>query len=252
MKKYVWILYSTAAIGVIAVIAVNVYLYQIRQHREYLLSLGLHGAAVHYPERIPEIMKLGVEVDELDTNGHSPLYQAVIFKKVAAVRQLLEYEADPNLTSNDPINPTPLLRATFIATSAEQVEIVKLLLQAGADPNEATHDGESAILRACSTAGNHHAREIVKELIAAGADVNKENERGMTPLQYAVISGEEQVVDLLLTAGADPEQRNDAGFRAIDQINSTGNAEAIQNVFKKHGADSVRRPELFAKHRKEE
>ncbi len=253
MKKLDWYLYSIAAVGVIVVIAINVYFYQIQQHRKYLRSLGLHGAAVHFPHLIPEIAEMGVDINELNVDGNTPLQMAVTFKKEESVKLLLDLNADPNIkNSSNKINPTPLLDATFILSSAEEAEIVKLLLKAGADPNVTGNQQETPLHRIARTANQSLALDVAKDLIDAGANVNSEAARGMTPLQTAVVSGNAGLVDLLLTAGADPEQRNDHGFRAIDQINSTANPEAIQKIFEKHGADSVRRPELFAKYRKDE
>ncbi|TWT63477.1 ankyrin repeat domain-containing protein [Rubinisphaera italica] len=253
MKKLDWYLYSIAAVGVIIVIAINVYFYQIQQHRKYLRSLGLHGAAVHFPHLIPEIAEMGVDINELDADGHTPLHMAVTFKKVESVKLLLDRNADPNIkNSSDKINPTALHDATFILSSPDEAEIVKLLLKAGADPNVTGNQKETPLHRIARTGNQSLALDVAKDLIDAGADVNSEAFRGMTPLQSAVALGNTALIDLLLTAGADAEQRNDHGFRAIDQINASANREEIQKIFEKHGADSVRRPELFAKYRKDE
>ncbi|HBN74230.1 MAG TPA: hypothetical protein DD473_00085 [Planctomycetaceae bacterium] len=253
MKKLDWTLYSIAAVGVIVVIVINVYFYQIQQHRKYLRSLGLHGAAVHYPHLIPEIAEMGVDINELNVDGNTPVHMAVTFKKVESVKLLLDRNADPNIKNpSNKINPTPLLDATFILSSAEEAEIVKLLLKAGADPNVTGNQKETPLHRIARTSSKSLAVVVAKDLIDSGANVNSEAARGMTPLQTAVALGNTGLVDLLLTAGADPEIRNHDGFRAIDQINSTSKREAIQKVFEKHGADSVRRPELFAKYRKDE
>ena len=252
MKKLDWYLYSIAAVGVIVVIAINVYFYQIQQHRKYLRSLGLHGAAVHFPHLIPEIAEMGVDINELNADGNTPLHMAVMHRKVESVKLLLDLNVDPDIKiSSDIINPpTALHNVTFILSSAEEAEIVKLLLKAGADPNVTGIQKETPLHQLARAANQSLALDVAKELIDAGANVNSEALRGMTPLQNAVSSGNATLVDLLLTAGADPEQRNHEGFRAIDQINSTANREEIQKVFEKHGADTVRRPELFAKYRK--
>lgn len=252
MRKLEWGLFSLAAVGVLAAIAITTHLYLQQQERNRLLALGLHNAAVFEPDSIPAILDLGVDVNELNSDDVTALHLATTYKKVQSVEQLLKLGADPNLVSpGDKINPTPLQQATFILNSADELTITQLLLESGADPNAVTPDNETALLR-LTRAGGPPAAFAIEWLIDAGADVKMADARGMTPLQYAVLCGNPRVVDMLLTAGADPEQRNQAGFRAIDQINAIPYPEKMQRVFEKHGADSVRRPELFAKHRNKE
>ncbi|MCG6157829.1 ankyrin repeat domain-containing protein [Rubinisphaera margarita] len=251
MKKLERSLYALAAVGVIIVIAVNVHFYRVRQYQDYLRSLGLHQAAIHHPELIPEILKLGADINALNKEGYTALHLAATFKKIESVETLLKLGADPDVKCHkDRINPTVLHRATFTLNDAKQVRMTILLLEAGADPNVVTSEIETPLLRLAGTSHSFSV-SVAQELISAGADVNIADSRGMTPLQYAVARRNPQLADVLLQAGADPEQRNDAGFRAIDQLNLVPNPEAMQKIFEKHGADSVRRPELFTKYRKE-
>ncbi len=46
--------------------------------------------------------------------------------------------------------------------------------------------------------------ELVKGLIERGADVNKLNDRGQAPLAGVVFKKEDALIDVLLAAGADP------------------------------------------------
>ena len=163
-------------------------------------------------------------------------------------KDLIDAGANVNL-SEDLAGMTPLLHAVSSGNAA----LVDLLLKAGADPNSANFQNATSLLSASFKEDNSLSTSLGKKLIDAGADVNIQSSfNGMTPLHNSVGRGNTQLVDLLLTAGADPEIRNHRGIRAIDQINSTSNPEAIQKIFEKHGADSVRRPELFAKYRKDE
>ena len=58
--------------------------------------------------------------------------------------------------------------------------------------------------------------DIVKILIDSGADVNKPSRWGITPLMRAVLSEKMKFVRMLLKAGADPNIRCKKGFSALD------------------------------------
>jgi ankyrin repeat protein len=58
--------------------------------------------------------------------------------------------------------------------------------------------------------------EIVKILISAGADLNKASSSGMTPLIYAGMSGDSFIAEILLKHGANPSTRDSSGYNATD------------------------------------
>ncbi|KAK7013936.1 ANK-REP-region domain-containing protein, partial [Favolaschia claudopus] len=87
----------------------------------------------------------------------------------------------------------------YDAIRGEQTEIVKMLLDAGADMNIA--GGEyGTVLHA---AVNWRSRHIVKMLLAAGADTNIVGGKYGTALHTAVCRESEPIVKMLLDAGAD-------------------------------------------------
>jgi ankyrin repeat protein len=53
-------------------------------------------------------------------------------------------------------------------------------------------------------AARHGTAEIVKLVIDAGADVNSKDYEGWTPLHYAALRENSSAINLLLAAGADP------------------------------------------------
>jgi ankyrin repeat protein len=75
---------------------------------------------------------------------------------------LLDFH-DVNVEIKDVDGETPL----FVASSSREAELVRLLLQAGADPNAKAKDGWSALMMA--TRDGYH--QVVEYLLEAGADV---------------------------------------------------------------------------------
>ena len=74
------------------------------------------------------------------------------------------------------------------------------------------------------TSGDEKA---VSALLAAGADVNERTSGGQTALILAVIFGHTHLVQLLVKAGADPQQRDNLGLNAIEWAQRRGLREAL-------------------------
>ena len=96
---------------------------------------------------------------------------------------------------------TPL----YYAAMNGHKNVVKLLLNKGADPNKANMGGESPLLYA---AQNRHI-DVAKLLIEGGADPNKTSECGKTPLFHAAKNEYKEMVEVLLDAGSDPNMAED-------------------------------------------
>ena len=117
------------------------------------------------------------------------------------VKHLISSGVNPNCFGT--IKPystkaTPLYFATWKGHNHEAKDVIKLLLEEGADPNKG--DITTPLLLAVR---NGHT-DIVRLLIAGGANPNKACHEGKTPLYYSVHNGDANVVKMLLDAGADP------------------------------------------------
>ena len=77
------------------------------------------------------------------------------------------------------------------------VEIVRLLLQAGADTDAADNEGDRALFWACEEG---HV-EIVRLLLEAGADTDVADRNGYTAFFWASGEGHDEIVRLLLIQG---------------------------------------------------
>ena len=99
------------------------------------------------------------------------------------------------------VNSSPLALA---ATNGSEA-LLGLLLEAGANPNEASPEGETILMTATRT-GKVPA---VQRLLKAGADLNAtEKWRGETALMWAAAENHPAVVKLLIAHGADPKVRS--------------------------------------------
>ena len=108
------------------------------------------------------------------------------------VQLLLDSGADPNQALGDGLTPL-LLSSAFGYT-----DLVQLLLDRRAEPNQAAEGGRTPLHNA-STLGH---KDTVQLLLSRGADPNNVTVDGMTPLNLATILGHTDIVDILQGGGA--------------------------------------------------
>jgi hypothetical protein len=112
------------------------------------------------------------------------------------------------------VGDTPL----HLAAAGYRVEIARLLLEAGADPNSRLNHRESGPLHYAAdgclgTPAWEADRQVqtLQCLIEAGADINAQDKNGATPLHRAVRTRSAAAVKYLLTAGCDSSLKNKPG-----------------------------------------
>src|SRR2546422_9233614 len=108
--------------------------------------------------------------------------------------------------------------ALHLAAAGYRVEIVRLLLTTGANPNAATNHRRSRPLHYAadgflsSPAWDAQRQvETIGCLLANGADIHSQDKNGATPLHRAVRTRCAAAVRCLLRAGSDPALKNKSG-----------------------------------------
>ena len=103
------------------------------------------------------------------------------------------------------------------AVHSEEVdlEIIKILLESGAEINAIDEFHETALKKAVYNQYNEKSLDVIKLLIDAGADINAANDEGWTPLMEAAYHNNPDIVKLLVDCGADVNIER-KGLRAID------------------------------------
>jgi ankyrin repeat protein len=105
--------------------------------------------------------------------------------------------------------------ATTSSPMTERPEILRLLLQAGADPTLTTADATTPLMVAAGLgrgtylpgqkrgARTPNAEKAVQLLLESGAPVNARNEAGFSALHGAAFKGLNEVIEILVANGAD-------------------------------------------------
>lgn len=130
-----------------------------------------------------------------------PLHRAAVLGDVAEARRLLKAGAG--------VSGPVLHLAGGQPSSAEKKyrPMIKLLLEAGADPNHQRENGSNALHGPVARG----SRSIVALLLEAGASARNADSNGMTPLHWAAARGDLPIAKLLLAKGADPAAVNRNG-----------------------------------------
>jgi ankyrin repeat protein len=200
-----------------------------------------------------QLITAGADVNQWDIYGETPLLTAIDLrnridggrasidsmnttKGIEIVKLLLERGANPNMQLFfKPANArgvvytrgvTPLIRAAVNADA----DVMKLLLEHGADATLATADRQSPIHAVLAgRAPEPQALELIRMLQKAGADVNvvalinhPEEIRGGTALHYAVRKRYKEAVKLLASFKIDMDAVDQDGLTALDYTQSRG------------------------------
>lgn len=103
------------------------------------------------------------------------------------------------------------MSALYLSVHKDDLEISKILLKAGANPNIQGKNQNSPLHEAAKN-GNI---KLVKTLLAAGANPNSLNHKHKTPLHKAAKHGNLEIVRLLIIAGANPQAQDVQGQTAF-------------------------------------
>jgi ankyrin repeat protein len=142
----------------------------------------------------------------------------------AVVQEVLKYKPDANSRGQDGM--TALIACLqayhYKDKDVNLKEVVRLLVNAGADPNIADNKGMTPLI------ANARDLEIAQMLVAHGANVNARANDGFTPLLNAETAA---LTRFLLEHGADPFAKTNDGKTALDwakQMNHKDRAALLE------------------------
>jgi len=161
-----------------------------------------------------------------DARGNSPLMYAAALGSLESMRLLLEAGADPNIANN--FDATPLM---WCAGDAAKV---RLLLSKGAKADARSKLGRTAFMIA---AYNDGAIEAARLLLEKGADVNARDSGGTSALELAAFANNIELARILIAKGANVNNVDALGFTPL--LDAAGNGDrnaAMVKLLIEHGA----------------
>ena len=207
-------------------------------------------------------MQLGDSVNVKNKNGWTPLHYAVRNRNLNIVKLLIENGADVNLINDQ--DETPLHQAVL----SENYNMVKLLIKHGADPFIKNNRSKTP-LEICN---NEEIRQLLEEYIkyykqrseipsienndllyyafgnnlikvkicvySENYNINVQDDKGYTPLMYAITNHNLQMVEFLVEHGANVNLCNKKDQSPLE-IAYLYNAEDIATYLLEKGAKDL-------------
>ncbi|KAL1878217.1 hypothetical protein Daus18300_002134 [Diaporthe australafricana] len=148
-----------------------------------------------------ELLQLDVcPVDKLDYSGRTALHWAAAKGDATAIQELLdagaELECKTRMRSESPL--------MIACRTGAPAEAVRVLLAAGADVNTKDCYGQTPLCLNAGAPEGPNRIKIAAALLDAGTNVNwEEGHARATPLDFACVGNNVEMVELLIRAGAD-------------------------------------------------
>ncbi|HEY5839658.1 MAG TPA: ankyrin repeat domain-containing protein [Pyrinomonadaceae bacterium] len=190
---------------------------QVRLQTTELVVMG--GIRISQPENLlikaafnddvaalVELIPGTTDINASDTvTGTSALAYAIANSNLNLVNILISAGASPNSVNRE--GETPLMRLR----SDAPVEFVHKLIELGFDVKARDNSGRSVLMSLARSSN----LAVVKELIDAGAKIDERDNNGLTVLMSAAENPDVNILKLLIKAGAPLNQSDDDGASAL-------------------------------------
>ncbi len=259
--------------------------YAATEHLRYGYTNLTHFTRQSDLEAVGRFLDAGADINEKDRYGMTPLHCAALYGKPALISYLLDRGAD--IEARDSRDETPLVTASgsgnadgmrtlidrganvrhagkekhtalfYAITYRKDLSLVRMLIEAGASPNETYEYGDNPLLLAVSAqsppivqyllpltedpgrmnrhevcalhfAASYNDEDLIRPLLDAGVDVNLVTASGKTALMDACENNHESCARLLLSRGARTDLTTKYGETARSLAENRGHSGIVE------------------------
>lgn len=203
----------------------------------YLLFIHLNTSNVICRPPLLEIVKLlteaGCKLERKDHDGRTPLALACIHNQGMIAEYLVSQGADVNTIDN--CGNSPLLHAINTGLSIN-MDIVAILLEAGANPNHTNKYGVTALITAIRRSSEHSLDGplTIAQLIDHQCNLNEYVYEygspwcGENALHLAITRNQDRITEMLIRAGCDVDVINHGGLTALSRLAPDGKIDLVK------------------------
>ena len=189
-----------------------------------------HAAGMDYPDIVSEILTRGARQDVTNNDDETALQEAVKFGSFEVINFFAAWK-------NSEIRDEKL----FEASNGGKTRLVRGLLIAGSSYEFRNAGNDQAIHKAALGLGGHP--EVVRLLLEAGADITSRGQAGATPLTWAAITGQLNTARYLLDSGAEIDTRDDDGLTALHWATMNNHLSLVCELLDRKADKSIRKNE---------
>lgn len=178
------------------------------------------------------INNIGISVHDIkDRNYNIPIHYAIKYKNIDALKMMLEFGSNPNVT--DKLGNNSL----HLAVYSRNFDICKYIMNYNVDINSKTNIGESAI----HIAANLQEPKIFNLLIENdNINVNSQDyDHEFTPLHYSVNLNNIEQVNLLLKKNANPNIQDIYGNTVLHYVIMEENIQMLNIIINYNYVDYI-------------
>ncbi len=158
-----------------------------------------------------------------DLRGAVPIFYAIKYKNRYALQELISNGADPNYKNNENMN------SLHLAVLKKDITMFKMLIKYVKNIDARTKGGSTALHYAC----NFQLTEIVKILLERGADQNIiEVEYDFYPIFYSVVQNNVEITKILVQYAANPNHQDYMGNTIIHYAIMNNHIEILDYIIK--------------------
>ena len=197
----------------------------------------LHAVSQENIDIVSSLVKYGASVNGQDYFSHSPLSVAVSHNALHLVRYLIENGADVNVTTRLGI---PLIESAEMQGYSDIVSVLRNVNSSTSERHSVLYlkldsvTAQQELFKMCKTGQGSYKQ--IDELFRAGANANAADNFGRTPLIVATQNNCQQCVQWLLQANAKIFMKDKKSFTALEYAVINGNTNIVQLLLQQVGS----------------